>query len=1826
MASIIVTGGQPDPSVLVGSPLFNQRDALVKVDPASARAVRIVPAARGEPLARTALADCNDNDLVEIELDGGIRVWMSVGALNTSRRFNIDARDGQIEVGPSMRGLPGQRGLGDWVIKALTVVAAPDAGKLAHAKLVAAIEARLGSAPGLYRIAGDPRTGLVPFAAPAKAPKTPYLLFLHGTASSTQGSFGDLWQVNGGAAIAELKQRYASDQVLTLQHRTLTESPIDNALAIATALPAGAVLHLVSHSRGGLIGELLARAGVDTGSAPFDADDLALFDAAVAGNTAWKGQSAALRRLNDLLAKKRFRVERFARVACPALGTTLASGKLQDWCNIALNVLGGVGALTGAPTLAAISDLLKGLIAGLITFDDVPGLQAMDPSNALVKLLNVEGAHTQADLAIVGGTTQGSGVWNRLKMLLVDAFFAGDNDLVVDTPAMSGGTRREKGAIRFLQRSADINHFAYFAHPVTARHVLDALSDTDRVARGFDTADVSHVLRGVASRGARPTLDKPPVVFVLPGIMGSCLDVGPNRVWVDYGQLIFTGLSKLGVDQANVKPTLLDAGTYSELIDFLGDTHDVVAFPYDWRLSVDAAAARLNEALKRKLATIDTALQPIRFVAHSMGGLVVRAMMARADSAWPAISLHPGARVLMLGTPNRGSHAITQLILGRERTLRLLDTLNVKQGMRGMLGVVDRYRGALDLLPSPSDRDYFDADVWTAMMPLADGTADDPRHNTAWPTPTKADLAASQAFCAMLASQPLDPARVMYVAGQADETAIGISIQGTRLTFMATAAGDGRVPWDTGIPPGISAWYVDAEHGDIPAHRRSWPGYLELLQSGTTQALRRERPATRGTDDVFELREIPVSYLPDADAIARAGIGRAQAQSRAAPQTFVPIPVRVSWGDVGYASHIVMVGHYANDSIVSAEAALDAHLGGELRRRHQLRLYPAAIGTALVIEDALKKPPGVIVIGLGDVGDLGAGTLSNAVAYGVLAWFAERIRDAERSGQSLPDEGLSLLLVGSGAGGLDMANAIGALLRGVALAIERIAPVTPDPPGISDIEFIELYEDRAHALWHDLGDVIDASDLQGRFLRSGTLGRLPNARRRIRTDEIPAWWQRLQITRDGDSLVFNDTVARARTEVRVLPTQRRLVDGLLAEATRSSARDPALETTLFELLGPNELKDAAPRRDNLMLVLDRDTARYPWELMTNQRDANGLPQAVVAGVLRQFSTVVFRRNAEMATLHNALVIGDPLGPFPPLPGAQQEARAVGQRLASSGYTVTGLNDRPSTSSILRALYLVPYRVVHLAGHGVADIAGSVAIGTRESRGAAGDGNEGSSPVSGMVLEDGVYLTYAEIEQMRSVPELVFVNCCHLGAITDNPNEVAAQFALKFIEIGVRAVVAAGWAVDDAAATHFAGEFYAQMLGGSGFGDAVKRARRACFDAFPEANTFGAYQCYGDPDYRLTTMRSNDHSASGNVEYASENDLIVEGIERVFDGYIVDQTEAVVAARLDALATTAASLGFLTSGRVHEALGGAYARIGRFDDAVIHDREAIAVDGDPPAATLGTLQRFTAMRVRQAIGALGPAVWRIDTPNAPSAKARAAAAASIRSAIADFEPQLVFGRTRDRLATLGSAEKRLALVATTVRQQRVALARMQDYYAEAADSAGNRDDPHSLLQLALAMILLARLTGSGSRRSPATKAAARKAIAAKASAAAKATQSRPSSIDRLLDQAATLQREFSVSTAPYVWTDTAQADVDLIRAIHADSLDGATAKHIVDGYVQALARARDHAARTSIIENVGLIHALLGETAGLKAATLANLKVIYRALAPLGSLTGVPPLS
>src|SRR5436190_10425866 len=83
----------------------------------------------------------------------------------------------------------------------------------------------------------------------------PYLLFIHGTNSSTPGSFSEI--IN-----SELWKYMLStygQNLIGLQHETLTKSPIQNVIDIFNELPNKCTLHVITHSRGGLVGDVLAR-------------------------------------------------------------------------------------------------------------------------------------------------------------------------------------------------------------------------------------------------------------------------------------------------------------------------------------------------------------------------------------------------------------------------------------------------------------------------------------------------------------------------------------------------------------------------------------------------------------------------------------------------------------------------------------------------------------------------------------------------------------------------------------------------------------------------------------------------------------------------------------------------------------------------------------------------------------------------------------------------------------------------------------------------------------------------------------------------------------------------------------------------------------------------------------------------------------------------------------------------------------------------------------------------------------------------------------------------------------------------------------------------------------------------------------------------------------------------------------------------------------------------------------------------------------------------------------------------------------------------------
>ena len=303
--------------------------------------------------------------------------------------------------------------------------------------------------------------------------------------------------------------------------------------------------------------------------------------------------------------------------------------------------------------------------------------------------------------------------------------------------------------------------------------------------------------------------------------------------------------------------------------------------------------------------------------------------------------------------------------------------------------------------------------------------------------------------------------------------------------------------------------------------------------------------------------------------------------------------------------------------------------------------------------------------------------------------------------------------------------------------------------------------------------------------------------------------------------------------------QQTLVDKLVDELLVGIHLRPDAAQALRQLLLPREfIALGAPAR--YRLTLGPGSAALPWELLLHRPDD---PFAYLGprNVLRRLDGL--RAPQPRRTLSaQALLIGNPLtaGTFPIhedgqpiLPGVEQELAGVARSLTAAGLEVS-VGSEENASTVMSRLFGRDYRVLLISGNAV-------------HRHLLPDGRR----VSGFVLSDGVFLTALELQQMRAMPELVFLNGCHAGrAIPGSDDGPPEDMVLALLKAGVQAVVAPGWAVDDDGAAEFSETFFAALAEGQRFEDAVAAARVTTFRTAPALTTWAAYQAWGDPDYRL----------------------------------------------------------------------------------------------------------------------------------------------------------------------------------------------------------------------------------------------------------------------------------------------------------------------------------------------------------------------------------------
>jgi len=303
---------------------------------------------------------------------------------------------------------------------------------------------------------------------------------------------------------------------------------------------------------------------------------------------------------------------------------------------------------------------------------------------------------------------------------------------------------------------------------------------------------------------------------------------------------------------------------------------------------------------------------------------------------------------------------------------------------------------------------------------------------------------------------------------------------------------------------------------------------------------------------------------------------------------------------------------------------------------------------------------------------------------------------------------------------------------------------------------------------------------------------------------------------------------------------------------------------------------------------------------------------------------------------------------------------------------------------------------------------------------AGHGEFGEN--GGVVLSgEKTYLGANEVRAMRTVPELVFLNCCHLAGRDASATlktsydraAFAANIAEELVRVGVRCVIAAGWAVEDEPAEKFATGFYAALFGGARFIEAVGAARSAAWNANRQGNTWAAYQCYGDPEWtwRREGADAQRPAPPPGDEFAAVASPVSLALALETLAIQSEYSGAKPALQLDKLRYLEAEFAPLWGGMgaVAEAFGVAYAGAKAVDQAIDWYRAALAANDG--SASFRAAEQLANQLARRAENLLDPASARADI---------AAGIAQLRNLVA-LQPTL------ERECLLGSAYKRLTMV-------------------------------------------------------------------------------------------------------------------------------------------------------------------------------------------------------
>lgn len=1324
--------------------------------------------------------------------------------------------------------------------------------KIAGKQLAEEYDNRVQPRPGVYQI---DKNFDIKLATNGFGTLQPYLVLIHGTLSNTREAFGELQK--GDSAIWNGLFDLYGGQIIALDHKTLSVSPLQNAIDFLEQCPTGFKIDVLSHSRGGLVADILAKCDYRNTVIGFNDTELGIVQ------DKDKSTHELMQTINKLARTKRITIGKVVRVAAPSSGTTILSKRVDHFLNLMLNAVSlALGAAT--PLYTIVKTFLLELIKLKADPEAMPGLSSMVPDSYFQKVLNNPDNLVASDLYNISGDAEVGGFnLDSLKVILANLFYSSPNDLVVDTGRMVHGAVRINGVHDFLSKDSRTNHFNYFGNSDTRQAIMQALQATEaQPASGYRKIFTTAGQRGVvldlfSLEGVHYSEEdlsgNRNIVILLPGIMGSTLSHNSDKQWVEMREIKKGGLVKnLKINATNVAADGVIKKYYDDFVKHLSKEYDVVTFPYDWRKSLKDAAKNFEKVLKH---TLKYPGRDVHIIAHSMGGLVVRQLLMDHASLWQSFKSNSDNKFVMLGTPWLGSHLIMEVLTGHSRRVKQLAFIDFKNDREDLVKLFWKYPGVLELLPLDEKLDFEQIKFWDLIKKGADiGLLPDPKSNENELIRFKDYKKDVNTFLETLTED--DFKNVYYICGKADKTIFDHRLKKHHfskykiLEYLATSHGDGSVTWETGIPKKLNTanlYYCNTTHGDLANEPYIFEAISEILIDEKTAKLSTQQPVHRGGEIITQINEFAQPAM-DIDGVIDSLFGNEKVTEPVVEE----VKVTVINGDLNTSSYPVMVGHFNKDIIFSAEKALDDYLENRLSQRQDIGYYPGRIGESEVFFNLQTSPNGAIVCGLGSTNKLTPYLLSKTVEMATLK-YAMFMRD----NYTLPKakkfaKGISFILIGIGYGKLSIEASIRGILIGISNANNYIKDTGEGLQLIKEVEFVNYYESITSLAYWSICRIMNSDHRLAIDLEPGVIKKQGAKKKQLLNDGQEDWWHDFEINVIKEpfneenpyyrprtiGFDYNSSGGYASVQKEQVYISMDDINILLEQMASNSTWDKRLSKALFELLIPNEFKDILRNQNNVLIKLDKEAAKIPWEMFYDYA-SDETPISVNSGFVRQLLTDE-NDNLTKTSIsnNNVLVIGDPIyenDNLPQLPAAEEEGRRLSDKMTANGYLVDSII-KGSTAAIMQELFTGRYKILHFAGHGI---------------------YAPEKKQVGIAIGNGICIDAAKIKQLGYVPEFVFVNCCFSGVInrdddiySRNRYRLAANVGTQLIEMGVKAIVISGWAVDDGAAKTFSDTFYEKMFEGYRFGQAVQVARMACYQNHGSTNTWGAYQCYGSQFYQF----------------------------------------------------------------------------------------------------------------------------------------------------------------------------------------------------------------------------------------------------------------------------------------------------------------------------------------------------------------------------------------